>query len=104
MKLSGRAGRDQYAKRFLVGNSQIVQYVNSQDGGGESIIISRYIGRGRESKKKALTDIVCHKGFANVMKAGWTHKLNHHLCSNQINSRDHWHTMATANQTIIVII
>ena len=37
MKLSGRAGRDQYAKRFLVGNSQIVQYVNfleSKQGGG----------------------------------------------------------------------
>ena len=40
------------------------------------------------------------------LEAGWTHKLNHHLrgCRNQINSRDHWHTMAKANQTIIVII
>ena len=40
MKLSERAGKDQYAKRFLEGNSQIVQYVNflERKGGGGGLL------------------------------------------------------------------
>ena len=42
--------------------------------------------------------------YVPAQRGGISHKLNHHLSRNQINSRDHWQTMGTANQTMIVII